>query len=69
MTLQEILNLRNMTQKTLAIKLKVTQPIVSFWCNSKRTPTFANMQKLAEVLEVDFQTIVKCFTKDNKEEE
>lgn len=66
MRLQEILVLKNITQSMLAKKLKVTQPCISNWCNRKGQPNIQTMQKLADALDVDLQTIVACFVQDNK---
>ena len=66
MRLEEILASKNITQSMLAKKLKVTQPCVSNWCNRKGQPNLQTMQKLADALDVDLQTIVACFVQDNK---
>lgn len=56
----------NLTQKQLARNCATTQSTISKWELRKVTPTIAQMQKLADALEVDLQTIVACFVQDNK---
>ncbi len=69
MTLKYIRTLKAIKQEYLAEMLKVSQASVSRWETGKAVPNLLTMQRLAEVLEVDLQTIVDCFSKNNKEEE
>lgn len=69
MTLKYIRALKAIKQEYLAEILEVSQASVSRWETGKATPNLSTMQKLAEVLEVDLQTIVDCFSKYDKKEE
>ena len=69
MTLKYIRALKTIKQEYLAKILEVSQASVSRWETGKATPNLSTMQRLAEVLEVDLQIIVDCFSKNNKEEE
>ena len=60
---------KNLSIKEVAEKLGLTRNAISQYENGRRTPSIKIMQNLSEVFDVDLQTIVKCFTKDNKEEE
>ncbi len=63
MLLQELLDMKSISQKGLAKKMKITQQAVNCWCLHKSVPKPKNMQKLADALEVDLQTIFECFVK------
>lgn len=69
MNLKEILKLKDFTFTEFAKKLNLSIATISYYNSLKRTPKLMTMQKMSDILEVDLQTIVKCFTKDNKEEE
>lgn len=56
---------KNLTQNQLAKKLNCSRTLVSAYEN-KTIPTISQMQKLADALDVDLQTIVACFVQDNK---
>ena len=67
--LRKLRQCKNLSIKEVAEKLGLTRNAISQYENGRRTPSIKIMQNLSEVLDVDLQTIVKCFTKDNKEEE
>ena len=66
--LEELLNERGITQTMLANELKISQSSISLWLNKKTLPRFKTMQKLADALDVDLQTIVACFVQDKKQQ-
>ena len=63
---REILKQNNLSQVKFANKLDVSQAAVSLWVTKKCTPKIQTMQKMAEILNVDLQTIVNCFVKDKE---
>ncbi len=66
------LNLKNLrkskliTQKGIAKKTGWSTGKISMLENNKITPNLPTMQKLADALDVDLQTIVACFVQDAK---
>lgn len=68
------LNLKNLrkskliTQKEIAKKTGWSTGKISMLENNKITPNLPTMQKLADALEVDLQTIVACFVQDKKQQ-
>ncbi len=66
MDLHTIIENKSMTQNLLSKTIGVSQPAISKWCTGKSEPSLYYMQKLADALEVDLQTIVACFVQDNK---
>lgn len=52
-TLKELMRLRDIKQKEIAMEIGVTQPTVSDWVNGKKIPEGKNLQKLAKLLDVD----------------
>jgi len=50
---------KGMTQVELADKMGVKQSYVVLWENGKRNPTHENLQKLAEILETDYNYLSK----------
>ena len=65
--LAELRKTKNLTQNQLATKLNCSRTLISAYEN-KVTPNIAQMQKLADALEVDLQTIVACFVQDKKQQ-
>lgn len=63
MNLIQLRNSKNLTQKQLANLINVTQTAISKFEKNIAIPKFHTMQKLADALEVDLQTIVECFIK------
>ena len=57
---------KNLTIKEFARNLQLTRNAISQYENDKRTPSIAIMQKMAEILNVDLQTVVNCFVKDKE---
>jgi transcriptional regulator with XRE-family HTH domain len=69
MTFQQILDKSKLTQSQLATKMSVHQTTISNWKLKKVTPAIAQMQKLADALDVDLQTIVACFVQQDKKQQ
>ncbi len=67
--LREIRKKKNITIKELALKLKLTRNAITQYETGKRTPSLQTMQKLADALEVDLQTIFECFVKSEGKNE
>jgi len=67
--LREIRKKKNITIKELALKLKLTRNAITQYETGKRTPSLQTMQKLADALEVDLQTIIECFVKSEGKNE
>ena len=57
---------KNLTIKEFARNLQLTRNAISQYENDKRTPSIVVMQKMAEILNVDLQTVVNCFVKDKE---
>lgn len=69
MKLSELRKSKNLAQVDLAKKLNICQSTVAMWECKKSTPTYSTMQKLADALEVDLQTIFECFVKSEGKNE
>jgi len=52
------LNKRGVSQARLAEHCGVATSSVNYWCKGKTTPTVANLQKIAELLNIDVQDLV-----------
>lgn len=63
---KEIRQKANLTQANLAECLGIKQSAVSAWECSISRPNIENIQKLAKVLNCDFETVAKCFIKEEK---
>lgn len=63
MTLKELLKNKGLTQLQLANKLQVTQQTVSAWCNGATAPQRRIWSKVANVLGVSVEQLLKCFEK------
>lgn len=66
--LAELRKTKNLTQNQLATKLNCSRTLISAYEN-KVTPNIAQMQKLADALDVDLQTIVACFVQQDKKQQ
>ena len=69
MTLKQLREQKNLTQSQLGNLVGITDACICYYEKGLRIPTLTTMQSLAEVLEVDLQTIVDCFRKINTKEE
>lgn len=66
MNFNSVLENRNCSKTMLANMTGLSISSISRYSKNERTPTFQTMQKLAEALEVDLQTIIECFVQDSK---
>ena len=57
---------KNFTIKEFAKKLQLSRNAISQYECNKRTPSIVIMQKMAEILDVDLQSIIYCFVKDKE---
>lgn len=67
-TLKELMRLRDIKQKQIAMEIGVTQPTVSDWVNGKKIPEGKNLQKLAKLLDVD-PTVILGYSEPKPEED
>lgn len=51
--LKQLLKIKDIKQKEIAIEIGVAQPTVSDWVNGKKYPEGENLTKLAAILDVD----------------
>ncbi len=63
--LKKLIKEKKVTQKNIALKLEITQSLVSQWCSGKCEPSIRQLKTLCEILKVDLETLVECFTKSN----
>lgn len=61
MLFSDLLQQKKLSQRKLAKKLKLSQAAISLWVTGKCMPHLITMQKIAEILEVDLQTVINCF--------
>ncbi|MBQ7977257.1 MAG: helix-turn-helix transcriptional regulator [Clostridia bacterium] len=57
-----------LTQLQLAKLLNCSIGCISLWEAGKSSPNIMTMRKLADVLEVDLNTIVNCFLQNEKDQ-
>ena len=69
MKLIQLRKQKELTQFDLAEKLNCHQTTISKLEHQKSRPSFEMIQKLAEVLDVDLQTISDCFVEEKQKEE
>ncbi len=55
-----------LTQEALARKLNVGQPTVSEWESGKVYPTFSNLLRLAELLDLDVKDLVEKIARETE---
>lgn len=63
--LRELRIEQGFTQSDIATKIKCSKQAISQYEVGNRVPSLETMQKLANALNVDLQTIVNCFIKEN----
>ena len=63
--LKELMKSRNVTQKNIALVMKVNQSLVSQWCSGKCEPHIYQLKILCELLKVDIETLIDCIPKPN----
>lgn len=63
MSFRQLREKANMTQSALAKKLGVTSVAINNYERGKRVPNIFTISKLAEILNVQIEEIVKCFDK------
>lgn len=56
--LKQLLKIKDIKQKEIAIEIGVAQPTVSDWVNGKKYPEGENLTKLAAILDVDPSVIL-----------
>jgi transcriptional regulator with XRE-family HTH domain len=57
MNLKKLLDKRNLKQKDVALSLGVSETIVSLWVTGKKTPSYNNMVRLAQLLNVKVKSL------------
>lgn len=63
MSFRQLREKANMTQSALAKKLGVTSVAINNYERGKRVPNIFTISKLAEILNVQIEEVVKCFDK------
>lgn len=61
MTFKDLMKRKHITQEELAAKLGTSQSAVSLWCTGKSYPHITMIFKIAAVLNVSPERLVKCF--------
>jgi putative transcriptional regulator len=56
--LSEILASKDISNKWLAEKLGVSEVTVSNWCNQINQPSWKNLYRIAEILEIDVRELL-----------
>ena len=57
MNLKKILKDRGLTQKELAKRTGITESAISRYANNNRSPCYANLMKIIEVLNIELEEI------------
>lgn len=57
------------TQEELAVKLNVTQALISKWVTGKGTPRTQMLPNIASALNVDISEVVSCFANQTEEDD
>lgn len=63
--LKKLIKKNKLNQTFVANKMGVTQQLVSSWCTGRCEPSISQLKPLSEILKVDLETLVDCFTKAN----
>ena len=58
---KKLIKEKELTQKYIAFKFKITQSLVSQWCSGKCEPSIRQLKPLCEILNIDLKTLVECF--------
>lgn len=58
MKLNQVLKDRGISKKWLAEKLDRSQNTITNWCTGKTTPSVADLQKIAELLNVEISELI-----------
>ena len=66
MNLKKLLENKNYNFVTFSEKVNLSVSTISYYNSKKRSPKIKTMQKMAEILDVDLQTVVNCFVKDKE---
>lgn len=56
--IKEVLVSKGVSQKELAAKMQKTEHTVSNWCINKSQPHLKELQKIAEILDVDIRELL-----------
>ena len=67
--LKDLLRLKDIKQKKIALEIGVSQPTVSDWVNGKKIPEGKNLQKLADLLGVEPSVIIGYIPAASSEDE
>ena len=61
--LKNLIKGKGLTQTDVAVKLGVHQTLVSQWCHGKSNPSIFDAEKLAALLGVSVEEIIRCVKK------
>ena len=61
MTFRELLKASDCTASRLARALGVSRTIVSYWADGRSVPSVVTAARIADVLNVPIEKVVKCF--------
>ena len=61
MSFSELLYYKQVRQKDLAVKLGVTQQLISKWCKNRCQPKLQRIKSIAMILDVSVDEVINCF--------
>lgn len=66
MTFKELLKEKKTTQSELASRIGISQQSVSAWCAEKSYPHITTIFKIADVMHVSVDDVMRCFKEQER---
>ncbi|MBQ7912942.1 MAG: helix-turn-helix transcriptional regulator [Clostridia bacterium] len=66
MKFKELLKEKDFNGSQIARRLGLSRTAVSSWVRGKSAPSYTHLVKMAKILDVSLETLVRCFAEEEK---